>query len=42
MMKKKNRLAELFKQAHGLVTHEDIRKLRQENEETLKRKVKNL
>jgi|GEM_PF-6219166 len=42
MTKKKSKLADLFKQAHGLVTHEEVRKLRRENEESLKRKAKNL
>ena len=36
----KGKLAQLFRQASGLVTYEDIRKLRQENEVSLAKKMK--
>ncbi|MBI4162114.1 MAG: AbrB/MazE/SpoVT family DNA-binding domain-containing protein [Candidatus Aenigmarchaeota archaeon] len=36
----KGKLAKLFREASGFVTHEEIRQLRQENEESLKRKIR--
>ena len=36
----KGKLAQMFRQASGLVTYEDIRKLRLENEATLAKKMK--
>ncbi len=36
----KGKLAQLFRQASGLVAYEDIRKLRRENEASLARKMK--
>ena len=36
----KGKLAELFRQASGMVTHEDVRKLRMENEASIAKKMK--
>lgn len=36
----KGKLAQLFRQASGLATYEDIRKLRKENEASLEKKMK--
>ena len=36
----KGKLAQLFRQASGLVTYDDVRKLRQENEASLAKKMK--
>ena len=36
----KGKLAQLFRQASGLVTYDDVRKLRQENETSFSKKMK--
>ena len=36
----KGKLAQIFRQASGMVAYEDIRKLRRENETTLAKKMK--